>query len=311
VKTTAPHLVQYQGSKRILAPQILCYLPKRFARLIEPFSGTAAMTIATAMDCRTESFWVNDLNEPLVGLLRCAIETPDAFFADYTRLWGDQFTFPEGHVAHFYHVRDDFNAGNHSPSNMMYLLARCVKGAVRYGRNGNFNQSLDKRRHGTSPKSLMKNLPAISRLLKGRTQFSAVDYREIFKQMRAGDVVYMDPPYQGVSDVRDQRYVSGLSVDEFAQSLEELNRRGIDYLISYDGSCGTQGYGVDLPAELGCQKVLLNAGLSSQALLLGRHQVTFEALYISRGLQKTVQTTRDVKLVQTEMPFQERNLQNL
>lgn len=37
-----PHIVQYQGSKRILAPQILQYMPNRFNRLIEPFSGMAA-----------------------------------------------------------------------------------------------------------------------------------------------------------------------------------------------------------------------------------------------------------------------------
>ena len=42
---TVPHIVQYQGSKRILAPKILEYFPHRFARLIEPFSGMAAITI--------------------------------------------------------------------------------------------------------------------------------------------------------------------------------------------------------------------------------------------------------------------------
>ena len=42
-----PHIVQYQGSKRVLAPQILQYMPERFNRLIEPFSGMAAISIAT------------------------------------------------------------------------------------------------------------------------------------------------------------------------------------------------------------------------------------------------------------------------
>ena len=62
---------------------------------------------------------------------------------------------------------------------------------------------------------------------------------------------------------------------------------------------------VDLPSDLGCRKVLLNAGLSSQALLLGRRQVTYEALYISRGLQKNMPDLLDGKLVQAEMSFQE------
>lgn len=304
MKTRAPHLVQYQGSKRILAPWILQYMPRRFRRLVEPFSGTAALTIAAAMENRAASYLVNDLNAPLVGLLTCAVETPDVLQDSYAELWNAQFDFPDGHLAHFYAVRDRFNAGDRSPASMMYLLARCVKGSVRYGRNGNFNQSPDKRRHGTSPKTLAKNLPSLSSLLKGRTQFSSLDYREIFQQVVPGDVVYMDPPYQGVSTARDQRYVAGLSFDEFAQSLHELNRRGVDFLISYDGTCGDKGYGVDLPDELGCRKILLNAGLSSQALLLGRRQITYEALYVSRGLLDRHQSDGDANLRQTEFDFQ-------
>ena len=41
-----PHLVQYQGSKRIIAPEIVKFFPTTFDRLIEPFAGTCAITIA-------------------------------------------------------------------------------------------------------------------------------------------------------------------------------------------------------------------------------------------------------------------------
>ena len=84
--------------------------------------------------------------------------------------------------------------------------------------------------------------------------------------------------------VRDNRYFSGVPFDEFAESLKILNKKGVDYLISYDGECGGKEYGEDLPEDLKCKKVMLNAGLSSQALLLGKKQTTFEALYISEAL---------------------------
>ena len=284
MKLVAPHIVQYQGSKRILAPQILRYMPKRFNRMVEPFAGSAAMTIAAAADMRAASYLVNDLNGPLVGLIEEVVSDPDGFLQDYSAVWEAQFSFPGGHLAHFYKVRDDFNSGDTRPANLLYLLARCVKGSVRYGRNGNFNQSPDKRRHGTSPSKLAKNVKCVSNLLNGITQFSAVDYREVFDRAVPGDVVYMDPPYQGVSDARDCRYLSGVSFNEFAESLEVLNRKGVDFLISYDGACGGHEYGKDLPDGLGCRKVMLKAGLSSQALLLGRKSVTYEALYVSRGL---------------------------
>ena len=283
-----PHIVQYQGSKRILAPQILQYIPKSFNRMLEPFSGMAAVTIAIACESRASEYLINDLNAPLTALLNAVVNTPEKLSEDYRNLWNEQFEYPEGHIQHFYKVRDDFNSGNKSPAFMLYLLARCVKGAVRYGNNGNFNQSPDKRRHGTMPATIEKNAVAISFLLKGKTSFSSLDYHEIFSMAKPGDLVYMDPPYQGVTNVRDKRYFSGVSFDEFVSAIDFLNRREIDFLISYDGECGGKEYGRELPKELECRKILLNAGLSSQALLLGKKQITFEALYISRRLQHLI-----------------------
>lgn len=279
-----PHIVQYQGSKRVLAPQILQYMPERFNRLIEPFSGMAAISIATAYENRTNSFLVNDLNKPLVDMLQEAIEKPEQLIMNYSKVWEEQFSYGENHIQHFYDVRERFNNGEKTSANMLYLLARCVKGAVRYGKKGNFNQSPDKRRHGTNPKTLAQNVYKVSRLLKGKTEFVSKDYHEILEMAQPGDLVYMDPPYQGVTNVRDNRYFSGVPFDEFAESLKILNKKGVDYLISYDGECGGKEYGEDLPEDLKCKKVMLNAGLSSQALLLGKKQTTFEALYISEAL---------------------------
>jgi len=283
-----PHIVQYQGSKRILAPQILQYIPKSFNRLIEPFSGMAAITIAVAYERRANWYHINDLNEPIVKLLQCAIENPAELIEKYKTVWENQFCYNDGHIEHFNYIRENFNSGNQNPENMLYLLARCVKGAVRYGRNGNFNQSPDKRRHGTNPKNITDNVYPISNLLRGRTTFTALDYREIFDMARQGDLVYMDPPYQGVTNTRDNRYLSGVDFDEFACAIETLNRKDVDYLISYDGECGGKEYGVELPKELNCTKILLNAGLSTQATLLGKRQTTYEALYLSKNLCKSI-----------------------
>lgn len=279
-----PHIVQYQGSKRILASQILQYMPEKFHRLVEPFAGMAAISIAAAHENRTNVFHINDLNAPLVKLLQAAIESPQGLIDAYSKVWKEQFLYGNDHIQHFYVVRERFNSGEKTPENMLYLLARCVKGAVRYGKNGNFNQSPDKRRHGTNPKTLAPNVCAISRLLKGKTTFSALDYHQILEMAQPGDLYYLDPPYQGVSNARDNRYYAGVPFDEFAESIKILERKGVDYLISYDGKCGGKKYGKELPENLHCQKFMLNAGISSQALLLGKKSTTFEALYVSEGL---------------------------
>lgn len=282
-----PHIVQYQGSKRLLAPQILQCFPEHFNRLIEPFAGMAAISIATASQNRASEYFINDINTPIVDLLQCAIETPSVLYYNYQKLWEEQFSYEGGNIEHYYHVRSRFNNGERAPEIMLYLLARCVKGSVRYSKDGNFNQSPDKRRHGTSPKTLLENISSISYLLKGKVTYTSSDYREVLDMAKQGDLIYMDPPYQGVSDVRDCRYFSGIDFDTFVEALETLNRRGIDFIISYDGKCGNKKYGNDLPQRLDCQQIYLNAGLSSQSVLLGRKDITYESLYLSRNLKKS------------------------
>lgn len=292
-----PHIVQYQGSKRNLAPQILRYFPQKFNRLIEPFAGMAAITIAVSKQRRAEQYVLNDLNEPLINILREAINNPQKLIEEYTKVWSEQINFEGGSVEHFYKIRKDFNDGNKSAANMLYLLARCVKGSVRYSSNGLFNQSPDKRRMGTNPKNLASNVYMISSFLKGKTEFSSVDYREVTKMAKRGDIVYMDPPYQGVCITRDSRYFSGICFDDFVECVDDLNSRGIDFVISYDGTCGEKQYGVDLPKELKLKKVMLNAGLSSQSLLLGRKEKTIEALYISPNLSDITTSITEEQLL--------------
>ncbi len=301
MKYVVPHIVQYQGSKRNLAPQILPYFPQKFHRLIEPFAGMAAITIATAQQKRAEEYLINDINLPLITLLESAIETPELLAANYDRLWREQFDYVGGSVEHYYHVRDLFNNGNQEPERILYLLARCVKGSVRYGKNGKFNQSPDKRRNGTNPKTLAANVHAISGLLKSKAQFMATDYRDVLEMARPGDLVYMDPPYQGVSNVRDCRYLSGIDFESFVEAIDTLNYRGIDFVISYDGKCGEKEYGNDLPDWLDCEKVYLNAGVSSQAVLLGKKDITYEALYISRNLKRNQKRAATQMLIFEEL----------
>jgi DNA adenine methylase len=258
-----PHIVQYQGSKRLLSSQILQNMPQKFNRLVEPFSGMAAISIATAHANRAQYYHINDINEPVVKILQAATERPADLVDKYTKVWTSQFEYPGGHLEHYYFIRDKFNNGEQSAENMLYLLARCVKGAVRYGKNGCFNQSPDKRRHGTNPKNISENIYAVSSLLRKKTTFSALNYHEILDMAEPSDLVYMDPPYQGVSNTKDNRYFAGVDFDDFSTAIKSLDKRNINYIISYDGECGGREYGNELPKTIKCTKFLLNAGLSN------------------------------------------------
>lgn len=275
-----PHAIQYQGSKRNLAARILAFMPVKAARFIEPFSGSAAMSIATAADKRARHFWINDLNPPLVDLLQHIVEHPEATADAYAALWHEQHG---DSVEHYYCVREDFNRSQ-DPVKFLYLLARCVKGSVRYNSDGLFNQSPDKRRYGTRPETMRSNIFGVSGLLKGKTVFSSLDYREVLRAACPGDVVYMDPPYQGVCGDRDARYFSGIEHHDFVEALTELDARGVAFLVSYDGRRGNKTFGEPMPESLGLKCVELVAGRSTQSTLLGRDETTYESLYLSRAL---------------------------
>ena len=59
-----------------MAPQILQYMPNKFNRLLEPFSGMAAISIAAAYDNRTDAYVINDINAPLIRMLQEAVDHP-------------------------------------------------------------------------------------------------------------------------------------------------------------------------------------------------------------------------------------------
>ena len=120
--------------------------------------------------------------------------------------------------------------------------------------------------------------------LKGKTTVSSMNYRDILDKATPADLVYMDPPYQGVCGNRDTRYLQNVQFCEFVQVLDELNQRGIRYLVSYDGRTGEKTHGKRLPDDLSLTLIELYAGRSSQATLLGRNDVTIESLYLSPSL---------------------------
>lgn len=300
--TSLPHPIPYQGSKRVLAQRILSLFPKEKVRLFEPFAGSAAVSIAAIANGKVKSVVLNDTNEPLMLLWKRIIEEPDSLLSTYEHLWNAQM----GNERKYYdHVRDEFNK-THDPDRLFYLLARCVKASVRYNIKGEFNQSPDNRRKGAKPDTMAKHVYGASRLLRGITFVRYGDFRKAVVDATPKDVIYMDPPYQGVCGRRDNRYFEVLPFEEFVTALEEMNRKRLSFIISYDGRTGEKYYGEMLPEDLNLAHIEVEAGVSSQATLLGRIAQTVESLYVSPALVKRIgipriERTRPAKLAQPSL----------
>lgn len=282
---TVPHPIPYQGSKRNLAPQILCYFPIGVHALIEPFAGSGAISLAAATKDLAKRYHLNDLNKPLMDLWNQIINETEKIAKQYEEIWNAQH-----HERRSYYdmIRDKFNKTGR-PDYFLYLLARCVKASVRYNANGEFNQSPDNRRKGALPSTMRMHIVVASYLLKGKSKCSCGDYRDVIRNATTRDLVYMDPPYQGVCSNRDPRYLKNVEFDEFVEALEFLNSRDIRYIISYDGRTGDKAHGKKLPSHLHLYHQELSAGRSSQATLLGRNATTIESLYLSQALVDKIQ----------------------
>lgn len=292
-----PHPFPYQGSKRGIAKYILPYFPSDVQCLIEPFCGSGAVSIAAAAHSLANRFVLNDLNKALVDLWVEILERPDELCNEYEKQWQEQHF---DRKAYFFQVRDQFNE-TQNPHQLLYLLARIVKGAVRYSSDGFFNQSADNRRSGTRPNTMRKNVFGVSGLLSNKTTITALDFRKAIKKAKEKDLIYMDPPYQGTSFTRDHRYLNGLSYDDFVNAILLMNERHLSYIISYDGVTGEKSHGKLLPKSLALTHLHIHAGRSSQATLLGKSHETIESLYLSPYL---------VRRLEIEKSFRESNIGN-
>ena len=283
-----------------MAADILRYFPAKVETLHEPFAGSAAISLAAAAQRRARCFLINDLNRPLVELWRAIVETPEKLAREYETLWRAQHDDPR---AYYRRMRDEFNLTGR-PDCFLYLLARCVKASVRYNAKGEFNQSPDNRRRGTTPATMRAQILGAAQLLKGRTSFSSQDYRDVVRQAGRSDLVYLDPPYQGVCGSRDPRYLASVSFHEFVEVLERLNSRRIRYIVSYDGRTGSKVHGRPLPERLKLTRLELAAGRSTQATLLGRDDATYESLYLSPALaQELARSPRNPGLARREQLY--------
>ena len=222
---------------------------------------------------------LGDSLAPLTKIWAAILDDPDGLADAYAAIWAAQAGDPRGH---FDAVRAQFNR-EQTPEALLYLIARCVKNAVRFNAAGGFNQSPDNRRRGMRPEVFRARARAAHRLLAGRARAVCADYSESLRAAGPQDVIYMDPPYIGVSGTHNPRYHQGIDLARFVEELAAADARGLSFLVSFDGRCGDRVYGA-LPPSLGLARLEVSNGRSAQATLSGRAEETVESLYLSPAL---------------------------
>ena len=275
-----PHPIPYQGSKRRLASLIGSHLPGEIDSWYEPFAGSAAMALWVARYRQPRRVVLGDSLVPMMQLWDAILRQPQHSARRYAEIWHGQ---QPDDASYFSQVRERFNQSG-DPIDLLYLLCRCVKNAVRFNAAGRFTQSVDKRRLGMQPGRMLLAMEGAAALLACRAETRAGDWLDCLADAGPRDVVYLDPPYFGTSTGRDRRYAEVMTQDRLIAGLRSLNDRGIRFALSYDGSCGDKVYGLPMPDDLRLTRLHLHAGRSSQATLNGGTAETVESFYLSAGL---------------------------
>lgn len=208
------------------------------SRYFEPFVGSGAM-----LPFRPSKIGIaGDVIPELIQLWIVIRDEPELTAKEYERRW--QRLQNEGHTA-YYEIRDSFNA-TRNPHDFLFLSRTCVNGLIRFNRNGDFNNSLHHTRPGISPERLSKLIYQWSYYVQNVT-FMVGDYRQTLETAQAGDLVFLDPPYNGT---KGRYFPTDFDSEEFYVELDKLNKMEVKWVLTFDGAAGERTYEVAIPPHL-------------------------------------------------------------
>ncbi len=259
-------VIKWSGSKRSQAQEIVRRFGK-FECYYEPFLGGGSVMYAA----RPSRGVCGDICQPLIGFWHMVQKSPqevaDYYMREWNRLQSDGYQV-------YYEIRQRFNAEK-SPLDLLFLSRTCVNGLIRFNGDGEFNNSFHHTRKGVDPRRFEKIVfdwhEKISQI-----RFLCGDYRETTKTATKNDIIYLDPPYENTRG----RYYGTIDYEEFYTYLEGLNKKGIRYVLSFDGMRGNKEYQTGIPKELYVHKIMLASGNSSFKKVMDKsREPVYEALY--------------------------------
>ena len=230
--------VKWAGGKSQLLSQFEPYFPAQFRRYVEPFVGGGAVFFHLFRQGRLaggEALLVDSLQE-LIGCYRVVQARVEELIAELQR------HEPHKHdEAYFYQVRAWDRSPDYARRNeieraarFLFLNRTCYNGLYRVNRRGEFNVPFGRYRNPNICPAA--NLRAASSALQG-VRLLAGDFTRVLEAAAPGDFVYLDPPYDPLSDTAS---FTGYTVEDFrvadqrrlADLFRELDRRGCRVMLS-------------------------------------------------------------------------------
>ncbi|MDR0639499.1 MAG: DNA adenine methylase [Spirochaetaceae bacterium] len=230
-KLVAP-ILKWVGGKRQLLDVLTPLLPGRITTYCEPFIGGGALLF----DLQPKTAYINDINDELIrvyNVIKNDVENLIAALQDF-----------KNEANYFYTVRDwDRDRTKYSTlpdvqkaARILYLNKTCYNGLFRVNNAGEFNSPFGNYRNPNIVNA--PTLRAVSLYLNTATIYlTSLDYSEALRTLPKGTFVYLDPPYDPVSDTSSFTGYSkgGFTHDDqirLRECCDELNAKGLKFMLS-------------------------------------------------------------------------------
>lgn len=272
--------LKWAGGKRQLLPEIRKYVPRRFKLYFEPFVGAAAVLF----DIQPQTAIINDANAELINCYEVIKRDPEALIAKLREHKNEK--------KHYYRVRSldrDPNFQELSDveraARIIYLNKTCYNGLFRVNSQGQFNVPFGNYANPNYVDEIV--IRAANRYLnEAEIQISKDDFAAAVSGAGRGDFVYLDPPYDPVSDTSS---FTGYNLNSFDKNeqrrlkalCDDLTKRGCKVLLSNSAtdfirelySDTTRYTIVEVEANRSINSVPTGRGKISELLIYNKHNV--------------------------------------
>ena len=230
-KLVAP-VVKWVGGKRQILDQITKYVPETFSTYYEPFLGGGAVLF----ELQPKKAVVNDINNELMNIYEVIRDNVEELIEDLNKHKNDE--------DYFYKVReldrDKQRYNKMTPvekaSRIIFLNKTCYNGLFRVNKAGEYNAPFGNYKNPNIVNET--TLMAVSSYFnKAKIRFTCQDFAEVLKRSRKGAFVYLDPPYDPVSETASFTGYDkgGFDRDEqvrLKKTCDKLNKKGVKFLLS-------------------------------------------------------------------------------
>ena len=228
--------LKWAGGKRQLLPEIVKYVPKRISKhtYYEPFIGGGALLF----ELQHPKAVINDSNKELINCYKVIKDSLDELMEELSK---DKYSNSE---TSYYDMRDlDRSRKKYASlsevekaARIIYLNKTCYNGLFRVNSQGQFNVPFGRYKNPNFLDDAV--LRAVNKYLNSNDiTLLNQDFAEAVKDANRGDFVYLDPPYDPVSETASfTGYdVNGFNRDEQERLKEEfdaLHKRGCKVMLS-------------------------------------------------------------------------------